>query len=69
MSYETTTIYPPFGFWIPSLSIWTQRMAKFHDSNLSVYNYITAKQRENSLKEFLIIKTEKLPSFFSELKQ
>lgn len=57
------------NFWRPALSIWAQHMKAFHASNDLAYNYITAKLREANLKELLGIKTQKLPSFFSELKR
>jgi hypothetical protein len=61
--------YPAFNFWRPALSIWVQTMKVFHPQNEKAYNYITSKLRESNLKEFLIAKTEKLPSFFTELKR
>lgn len=59
---------PPFRFWLPALSTWTQLMKSHHPANNCLYAYVTTRMREGSLLEFLRRKTEKLPSFFCHLK-
>ena len=59
---------PGFKLWTPALSIWIQTMKVHHPRNEKVYNYICSKMREASLLTFLQLKTEKLPSYFSTLR-
>lgn len=36
---------PPFKFWIPALSIWTQKMKAHHHSSNKIYSYVASKMR------------------------
>ena len=44
-------------------------MRIFHSFNEKVFDYVGVKMRESSLLQFLEQKTDKLPSFYSALKE
>ena len=67
--YHPPPTRPPLTFWRPALSLWLQHMAPFHTHNHRVFNSLLSRLREDSLGEFLEVKTQKLPSFYSSLRE
>ena len=44
-------------------------MKSFHPQNAKTFNYLLSRLREDSLTGFLVTKTQKLPSFYTGLKE
>ena len=63
-TYHPPPVIPKYSFWRSSLSVWSQKMSDYHKSNRKIYDYITAKLRENSLLGYLSTKIERLPSVY-----
>jgi len=62
--FEPPPIIPKFNFWRCAFSIWAQKMSHYHEKNNLIYQYITAKLRENSLLRYLSTKIERLYSVY-----
>jgi hypothetical protein len=64
-AFHPPPTHPPLNFYRPALSIWARTMKHFHPRNTNIYNYIISKLREENLRQYLIEKIDKLPSFYT----